>query len=448
MSTRELRDEILARVRRGEMSTKTAEDWAAENGEIFSTKPDPARFDPMTERLWTLPMAASWIIERSGENVREQWDSYRSEWRDWESLGRPDFGSELRAVGPANLDVFGQRVDPLEDDMRPFANEMCFALRSRQLSATGVSHAQKVRVPISEFAWNGPFHGVERKTRPDAIYAVDAEASFDERIYREVRVPRDEVIGIWAPLAPPWIPSPTTVGERIPTVRLAPTLPPGFDRPDWSVEHVLAWLAHPNLAELRTLELTNPQRPKFYGRIYRRGFIDARPGEILRGALITEKLIAMKGENLVRPGGYWRDKSIWNTQGIWFRSDHVMQLWPERDSQRAQVIEEGRRSEDDAASRGKSGAPQRGRTDDGRSPLKGDDPFVSAARRPGPRPKKLEAVKGAMRKALAEGKLTREGLHDALEKQLVDDYKVSRDTARKAREAVLSEYVGNSNIDN
>ncbi len=51
------RDEILARVRRGETSTETAEQWAAENGEIFSTKPDPARFDPMTEPHWTLPMA-------------------------------------------------------------------------------------------------------------------------------------------------------------------------------------------------------------------------------------------------------------------------------------------------------------------------------------------------------------------------------------------------------
>ncbi len=53
-----------------------------------------------------------------------------------------------------------------------------------------------------------------------------------------------------------------------------------------------------------------------------------------------------------------------------------------------------------------------------------------------------------MRKAIAEGTLTRESLYDAPEKQLESEYGVSRDTARKARKAVLSEYVGNSNIDN
>jgi hypothetical protein len=339
MSMRELRDEILARVRRGEMSTQKAEDWAAENGEIFSTKPDPARFDPMSEPHWTLPMAAAWIIERSGEDVREQWDSYRSEWRDWESLGPPDFGAELRAVGPANLDVFARDVDPFEDDanMRPFAHELCFALRSGQLSATGVSRAQKVRVPISKLAWRGPFLGTERKARHDAIYAVDIDDD-GVVIFNEVRVPRDEVIGIWAPLGPPSIPSPTTVGEGIQTVRLAATLPSGFDRPDWSVEHVLAWLSHPNLAELRTLELRNPERPKFYGRIYRRGFIDARPGEILRGALITEKLLGREGENTVRRGGWWRERSLTNARAIWFRSDHVMRLWTGQHDDHGRVL--------------------------------------------------------------------------------------------------------------
>jgi hypothetical protein len=429
MSTRKLRDNILVRVRRGEMSTKTAEDWGAENGEIFSIRPDPTRFDPLTEPRWTLPMMAAWIIERSAEKVREQWDSYRSEWRDWESLGPPDFGAELRAVGPANLDVFRRDVNPLEDDMQPFADEMYFALSSGQLSATGVNHTHKVRKPISKLAWRGPFLGAERKTRPDAIYAVDID---DDAIvvFSDAQVPRDEVVGIW----PPSMTSSETDHERIPPGKSAATLPPGFDRPDWSVEHVIAWLAHPNLAELRTLELRNPERPKFYGRTYRRGFIDAGQGEILRAALIKEKLIAMKGENPVLHGGYWRDRSVWNAPEIWFRSDHVMQLWPEHDSQRARVIEEGWQSENDA--------------DDGRLPLKGDHPFIGAARRPGPRPKKLEAVKAAMRKDIAEGRRTREGLRDALEKELEDYYHVSRDTARKAREAVLSENVGNSNIDN
>jgi hypothetical protein len=365
MSTRELRDEILASVRRGKMSTQSAEDWAAENGEIFSTKPDPARFDPMTESHWTLPMAAAWIIERSDEDVRDQWDMYRRECLQWEFLGPPGFGAELRAVGPANLDVF-RHVDPFEDDIRPFAREICFALRSGQLSATGVRRGRKMRVPISELAWHGPFHGTERATRPDTIYAADFEAiRHDERVYSEVQVPRDQVIGIWPPLAPAFIRSSTRVGAPIPSVKLAATLPSGFDRPDWSTEHVLAWLAHPKLAELRTLELAKPDRPEFYGRTYRRGFIDARLGEILRGALITEKLIAMKGENPVRRRGYWRDKCVWNSQRIWFRSDHVMQIWPEGGSESAQATETGFHSEGVSTSSGERGARKQDRADRG-----------------------------------------------------------------------------------
>jgi DNA-binding GntR family transcriptional regulator len=48
-----------------------------------------------------------------------------------------------------------------------------------------------------------------------------------------------------------------------------------------------------------------------------------------------------------------------------------------------------------------------------------------------------------MRRDIAEGRQ----LEDMLEKELAHIYGVSRDTARKARIAVLSEYVENSNSD-
>ena len=123
MATREMREEILARVRRGETSTETAEHWAAENGEIFSTKPDPARFDPMTEPHWTLPMAAAWIIERSGEKVREQWDIYRSEWLDWESLGP-------RILAP-NCARLGRPTWMSSDDVLTRSRTICWASHAK-----------------------------------------------------------------------------------------------------------------------------------------------------------------------------------------------------------------------------------------------------------------------------------------------------------------------------
>lgn len=60
-------------------------------------------------------------------------------------------------------------------------------------------------------------------------------------------------------------------------------------------------------------------------------------------------------------------------------------------------------------------------------------------RRRGPRPQKFEQTKEAMRNELQQGRLTLAQLDDMLEKNLVTKYGVSRDTARRARNAVLSE---------
>jgi Bacterial regulatory proteins, gntR family len=53
--------------------------------------------------------------------------------------------------------------------------------------------------------------------------------------------------------------------------------------------------------------------------------------------------------------------------------------------------------------------------------------------------KKRDQVKEAMREDIRLGRQTPVGLRDMLEKDLVADYGVSRETARKARDAVLSE---------
>jgi len=62
---------------------------------------------------------------------------------------------------------------------------------------------------------------------------------------------------------------------------------------------------------------------------------------------------------------------------------------------------------------------------------------------PGPRrgvkPEKLERVKTAMRSDIQQGQLTPLELENMIEKNLAPRYGVSRDTARKARKAILSE---------
>jgi hypothetical protein len=57
----------------------------------------------------------------------------------------------------------------------------------------------------------------------------------------------------------------------------------------------------------------------------------------------------------------------------------------------------------------------------------------------GPRAKKLEQVKEAMRDDVRQGRHTLAELQDMLEKNMAMTYGVSRDTARKARNAILSE---------
>jgi hypothetical protein len=65
------------------------------------------------------------------------------------------------------------------------------------------------------------------------------------------------------------------------------------------------------------------------------------------------------------------------------------------------------------------------------------------ARKRGSRPDKLEATKEAMRADIREGRETPASLEAMLEKQLAEKYHVSRDTARKARNAITSEFVEN-----
>ena len=74
-------------------------------------------------------------------------------------------------------------------------------------------------------------------------------------------------------------------------------------------------------------------------------------------------------------------------------------------------------------------------------PSKEDEspPAGSEARNRGPKPRKFEQTKEAMRRDLREGQLTVAKLQATIEKELKERYVVSRDTARKARAEIRSE---------
>jgi len=66
-------------------------------------------------------------------------------------------------------------------------------------------------------------------------------------------------------------------------------------------------------------------------------------------------------------------------------------------------------------------------------------PLVSEIRQRGPKPTKFEQTRQAMKHDIRESRLTVTSLREKLEKHLAVTYGVSRDTARKARAAVLAE---------
>jgi hypothetical protein len=74
-------------------------------------------------------------------------------------------------------------------------------------------------------------------------------------------------------------------------------------------------------------------------------------------------------------------------------------------------------------------------------------PAGSESRKRGPKPTKLKQVKELMRREIRQGWHTPTTLRDTLEKNLAAAYSVSRDTARKARTAVMSELAEDSNSD-
>jgi Bacterial regulatory proteins, gntR family len=63
-------------------------------------------------------------------------------------------------------------------------------------------------------------------------------------------------------------------------------------------------------------------------------------------------------------------------------------------------------------------------------------------------PKKFEQTKQAMRHDILQGRLTTTELDTMLEREISEKYSVSRDTARKARDAALAEFVVDSKRQN
>lgn len=84
------RQEIFDDLANGKIEPNEAEERAAKLGVgPLREVPSADEFDPSTCTHWTLPMVIAWIVWRTMDRVREQWDDYRKAAPFWS--GRSDF---------------------------------------------------------------------------------------------------------------------------------------------------------------------------------------------------------------------------------------------------------------------------------------------------------------------------------------------------------------------
>ncbi len=164
------RADLLEEVQYGRMTPEEAEAEARAAGlEPLSFVPDPADFNPMREPFWSAVMAVAWIAWRTPDAVREVWNDYRVECRDWVNQewrvgldGPVHAGAFLQRRRPATLMMVrfvGVDFSRDGDDPVPLMalhdafDELMDALRSGHVTAAGLPSDGGARCEIPALEW-------------------------------------------------------------------------------------------------------------------------------------------------------------------------------------------------------------------------------------------------------------------------------------------------------
>ncbi len=203
-------EDVLTRVRNGQVRPQEAEVWAAQRGLKLAGRPDPAIFDPMSQPNWTPLQTAAWIPGRSIEKVRDASVEFRRHWRDWKEIGPfVGLGWDLVSVPPASfvelflwepyraLNEF-QRAAETGIKHRMFLDrvlsDLVKGLESGDIVATGLENSSGERVVIPASEWS--------ELTFDTHAADRAHSEWLAKKYKGLLLPREKILEKWPARGP------------------------------------------------------------------------------------------------------------------------------------------------------------------------------------------------------------------------------------------------------
>ena len=332
-----LRDELIRRVKIGEITPDEAED-EAEALFLLEVRPQWVQLDPRTEDQWSLLMALVWIIERDLIAVRSVWTEARRAAMCWVSSPLTEFdgigaecnkGWELKPLEPATVgDVEAVVAEKADFMLPPFIvsgttarNALWANLRSGRLPASGRCRGTKEQQDIPRSAWLD-LHWIK-----DLAASADTIGGRNDNAlkYDEVSVPRQTVCEIWPDL------------DQIQSDE--------YEREDWSLEHAVLWIAYRNPALFHFFGLSGLRAEAQFSRAKKQ---DPAPRKTLLAALKRGELRAVRsGQEIAPEDWFGRDlperqpdvtRTYFRRGQIYFRRRDLLEKWPPlRDDLRKRV---------------------------------------------------------------------------------------------------------------
>jgi hypothetical protein len=218
-----LKDRIIGKAQEG----RWHKDWAERVAKKYkigplAKRPETAMFDPMAEAVWTLAMVVAWIVWRTPDDVRENWNAYRIGCLDWRCHPRRvsrDGGRTWEQVGiywdlktRRAASLVDLRIMTVEQETRRLmtVDDAWNALRNRaaagEVTVAAIRHdaGRPVQIPAHEWAY---LEWMQEHLLGDELrFGVTSQPQ-----YSDITLSKEKVCKLWPPATAR---KQTIVGER------------------------------------------------------------------------------------------------------------------------------------------------------------------------------------------------------------------------------------------